>query len=116
MMMKLDDSRPMHAFDDANMFKWPDSSTEKAFVPLTLPADLPEMQHEEKIRRNLFENSYFDESGSAPLAADFNTKYGPLQSNASENISSMQFCEQQQPSTSGTFVILYVTHFSPAIY
>lgn len=103
MMMTMGDSRQMHAFDDSTMFKWSDNATEKPFMPLTLPADLPEMQNEEKIRRNLFENSYFNESASAPSAIDFNAKCEPLHSNAGVNISSMQFCEQQ-PSTPGTFV------------
>lgn len=98
-----DNNHQMHAFDETNMFKWSDNSTEKPFIPLTLPADLPEMQNEEEIRKNLFENSYFDDSESAPSATDYNMKYEQLHSNASVNISSMDFCEQQ-PSTSGTFV------------
>lgn len=103
MIMMMGDNCQMHAFDDVNMFKWSDNSTEKPFMPLTLPTDLPEMQNEEKIRRNLFENSYVTESASAPPSSDYNTNYEQLHSNASENISSMQFCEQQ-PSTSGMFV------------
>lgn len=104
MMMMMGDNRQMHqAFDDVNMFKWSDNSTEKPFMSLTLPTDLPEMSNEEKIRRDLFKNSYFNESASAPPSTDYNTNYEQLHSNASESISSMQFCEQQ-PSTSGMFV------------
>lgn len=60
-------------YENATLFKWSDGASEMSFAPIQAePCTGPPPKQENKIRRNLFGNSYFDPYQSHQVMADNN--------------------------------------------
>lgn len=85
-----------NAYEKSNFSKWSDCSFETPFEPtLRDPHGPPQATNNEKIRKNLFENSYFYDQKSSQMMNCF--KSGPaLSHNVNMMNSTMQFTQSQK--------------------
>lgn len=96
------------AYDKSNFSKWSDCTFETPFVPpLGLESNANALQaNAEKMRKNMFENSYFSDFKSLPGITPFNAETA-LSGNANRS----SLTAQQQPMVSiqakGTSVCFY---------